>query len=127
MLSLACKSRRTVRRNRCRLRLIALEERWAPAVTSFGVNAQHTGVSAVASQPVQAIHWQTPVDNFFSSAFGPYGAPLVTDANTVIYPFKVGNSPPNFHVLGRSGNNGAVTWDVSSDFTPAPHGWYPPY
>jgi Calx-beta domain/Dockerin type I domain len=127
MSFIACNSRRIVRRHHSRLRLVALEERWTPAVTSFGINAQHTGLSAVASQPVQAIHWQTPVDNFFSSAFGHYGAPLVTDANTVIYPFKVGNSPPNFHVLGRSGNNGAPVWDVLSDWTPAPHGWYPPY
>src|SRR5262245_45805702 len=116
MLSLVCNSHRIARRNRCQLRLDALEERWTPAGTSFGLNAQHTGLSAVASQPVQAIHWQSPVDNFFDSAFGHYGAPLVTDANTVIYPFKIGNSPPNFHVLGRSGNNGAPIWDVATDF-----------
>jgi hypothetical protein len=91
------------------------------------MDAQHTGISAVASQPVQAVHWQATVDNFFSSAFGHYGAPLVTDANTVIHPFKMGNSPPNFHVQGRNGNNGTLIWDVATDFEPIESGWYPPY
>ena len=67
------------------------------------------------------------MDNFFSSAFGHYGAPLITDANTVIYPFKMGNSPPNFHVVGRQAVSGAAIWDVATDWVPAPHGWYPPY
>lgn len=116
--------RRPLRR---RLQLTALEDRCTPAVSSFGLNAQHTGISAVASQPVQAVHWQTTVDNFFNNAFGHYGAPLITDANTVVYPFKVGDDTPNFHVLGRNGTNGAPVWDVAADWVPGPHGWYPPY
>jgi hypothetical protein len=127
MSSRVCRLRRSVRPNKIFLRLVTLEDRMAPAVSSFGLNAQHTGLSGVASQPIQAVHWRATVDNFFTSAFGHYGAPLITDANTVIHPFKMGDSPPNFHVLGRQGNNGALIWDVPTDFEPAPHGWYPPY
>src|SRR5262249_25628959 len=118
--------RRPVRRHPCRPRLHALEDRCTPAVTSFGGDAQHTGLSAVASQPVQAIHWQAPVDVAVSNS-AHYGAPLVTDANTVIYPSKTGTTPPNFHVLGRNGTSGAVVWDVATDWGPAPYSWYPPY
>lgn len=117
---------RKQRSPRRHLQLVMLEDRCTPAVTSFGLNAQHTGISAVASQPIQAVHWSAPVDNFFNNAFGHYGAPLITDANTVIYPFKVGNSTPNFHVIGRNGATGAQVWDVATDWVPGPHGWYPP-
>ena len=61
-------SLRSNRRPSVKPRLLILEDRTVPAVTSFGFNPQHTGLSAVASQPVQTIHWQTPVDNFFNSS-----------------------------------------------------------
>jgi hypothetical protein len=119
--------RRSIWPNRTRLQLVALEERCTPAVTQFGGDPQHAGISAVASQPVQAIHWQATVDSFFNSAFGHYGAPIITDANTIVYPFKTGQSPPDFHVVGRNGNNGALIWDAPTDYVPIAPSWYPPY
>src|SRR4051812_17630291 len=101
-----------------RLGLELLESRSTPAVVTFGGDSHHTGISAAASQPLQAIHWTTTVDSFFSSSFGHYGAPLATDANTMILPVKTGSSAaPNFHVVGKNGNNGAPLWDAASDWT----------
>ena len=67
-----------------------LEGRIVPVspVASWGGDAQHTAVSSVASQSLSTIHWQTKVDNFPSSRFAHYGAPLITLANTVITPYK---------------------------------------
>jgi hypothetical protein len=126
MPSSACKPSRKSRTYHRRLWLVTLEERWTPAVTSFGEDAQHSGLSAVPSQAIQAVHWQTPVD-VTATGNAHYGAPLVTDANTVIYPNKTGTTPPNFHVVGRNGNDGSVVWDVTTDWTPASFSWYPPY
>jgi len=109
-----------------RLRLDRLEHRDQPAVASFGVDAQHTGISLTPAQPLEAVHWQTPVDNFPTSRAAHYGAPLVTAANTVIYPYRTDLYEPDFHIVARGGNDGALVWDVTTDWAPAPHGWYPP-
>jgi len=114
------------RRGSSRLRCFHLEDRTVPAVASFGVNAQHTGISLTPAQPLEAVHWQTPVDNFPTSRAAHYGAPLVTAANTVVYPYRTALNAPDFHIVARGGNDGALVWDVTTDWAPAPHGWYPP-
>jgi len=108
-------------------RFDVLEDRTVPAVTSFGINAQHTGLSAISSQPLEVVHWQTLVDDNPTTEASHYGAPLITDQNTVIYPHRTtAGTPPNFHFVARNGTTGAVIWDVTTDWTPAPHNWYPP-
>src|SRR5258708_1404966 len=52
--------------------------------TTFGGNAQHTGVSATAAQPLEAIRWSTPVDLSPPGNLVHYGSPLITPANTLI-------------------------------------------
>src|SRR4051812_49298971 len=111
-----------------RLRLHRLEDRTVPAVTNFGGDSQHTGLSAWTSQPVQAIHWQTTVDADFGGSFGHYGAPLVPTANTIIAPAKLGPaSAPNFHVRAFNGNDGTMLWDQAAGWVPQNYTWYPPY
>src|SRR5436309_3245234 len=82
-------------RNHTKLLLELLEERALPstsAVTTFGGNAQHTGVFQPAAQDLSVIRWQTPVDLMpqysGSDLLIHYGAPLITSANTVIVPVK---------------------------------------
>jgi Calx-beta domain len=120
-------SRAQRRRQSYRPRFDVLEERAVPAVTQFGGDAQHSGISAVASQSVDAIHWQTFEDANFNTTDGHYGAPVITAANTVIYPFKISTSNPSFHVVARNGNDGTQLWDVATDWVPSVHNWYPPY
>ncbi|MBX7103993.1 MAG: hypothetical protein K1X57_07920 [Gemmataceae bacterium] len=126
MAHIFLRPRRSVSRFRAGIRLQTLEDRIAPAVTNFGGDPQHTGISAVTSQPVQAIHWQASVNISGGTYYEHYGAPVVTNANTVIYPYRGGVTPPNFHVLGRSGNDGSQLWDVATDWAPTAYNWYPP-
>jgi hypothetical protein len=105
-----------------------LEDRVVPVtpVASWAGNAQHTAISSVASQPLSTIHWETKVDNFPSSRFAHYGAPLITLANTVILPYKT-TTTGDFHVQARSGIDGSLIWDVTSDWSTNYGGWYPSY
>lgn len=122
-------ARRTVRTYRPRME--KLEERLvlADAWSSFGGNSQHTSVSSVASQPLEVVHWSTAVDNFPTSRAAHYGGPLITLNNTVIYPYKMGNTQaanaPDFHIMARSGIDGVLLWDIATPYIPASYSWYP--
>src|SRR5271165_5962257 len=89
---------------------------------------QHSALSAVASNPLAAIRWQTPVD--LAPQFSGnellihYGSPVITAANTVIVPVKTG-ATGGFEVQARSGANGALMWTQTSDYILPPHPWTP--
>ncbi len=106
-----------------------LEDRFAldgTPWTTFAGNAQHTSVSSNTSQPLEVIHWSSPVDNFPTSRAAHYGGPLITANNTVIYPYKKGpESAPDFHIIARNGNDGTLLWDETTDWVPTGYGWYP--
>src|SRR6266516_3112505 len=93
-------------------------------------DSQHTALSSVASQPLNAIRWQTPVDlnpqYSGNDLLIHYGSPLVTQANTVIVPVKTGASG-GFEVEGIDGQSGAVKWTQTSDYVLPPHNWVPSY
>src|SRR5262245_25154302 len=82
-------------------------------------NAQHTALSPVATQPLQQIHWQTPVDlqpqYETDHLFVHYGSPLVTEGNTVILPVKVGVAD-TFRVEARRGRDGLLLWQLDTDY-----------
>ena len=71
---------------------------------------QHTALSTVQSQPLNAIHRQTPVDLAppQGEIFIHYGSPLVTASNTVIVPVKTGTN--SFRVEARNGATGKRLW-----------------
>jgi hypothetical protein len=65
------------------------------AWSTFGRDAQHTAQSTTASQPLNRVVWQTPVDlqpqySGNGSLLAHYGSPLMTAANTIIVPVKTG-------------------------------------
>src|ERR1700676_3797918 len=74
------------------------EERIVPSAfwQGYARDPEHTGLSAVGSQPLAAIHWQTPVDlnpqYSGSDLLIHYGSPAITANNTVIVPVKTGAS-----------------------------------
>ena len=72
----------------------------------FGGTPQHTATSTVAAQSLDRIRWQTPVDlrpqYSGNDLLIHYGSPLVTTANTVIVPVKVG-AAGRFRVEARRG------------------------
>jgi hypothetical protein len=85
----------------------------APTWAGFAENAQHTALSTVASQPLQSIHWQTPVDldpqYVGGELFIHYGEPIATAANTVIIPVKTG-ATNGFRLEAINGTTGAHLW-----------------
>jgi hypothetical protein len=93
-------------------------------------DSQHTALSSVGSQPLSAVHWQTPVDLNPQYSNGEllihYGSPLFTPANTIIVPVKTGASG-GFRVEARNGSNGSLIWTQTTDYILPPHNWIPSY
>jgi len=93
-------------------------------------DSQHTALSSVASQPLSAVRWQTPVDLNPQYTSGEllihYGSPLATLANTIIVPVKTGASG-GFRVEGHNGSNGSLIWTQTTDYLLPPHNWIPSY
>ena len=98
------------------------------AWSTHAENPQRTALSSVAAQPLEAIHWSTPVD--LAPPAGDilihYGSPLVTSANTVIVPVKTGTSN-GFKVDARSGADGSLIWSLTTDYILPTHNWGPSY
>src|SRR5690242_14975182 len=85
---------RSLRNATLRVRIESLESRalMNGAWSGYAGNAQHTALSTVASQPLQAIRWQAPVD--LQPQFSGndllihYGSPAITNAGTMVLPVK---------------------------------------
>ena len=96
----------------------------------YAGNSQHTALSGVGSQALNSILWQTSVDlnpqYNGNDLLIHYGSPLVTQADTVLVPVKIGASD-GFRVDARSGNNGALIWSYTSDYSLPAHNWTPSY
>lgn len=102
-----------------------------PAWFGYGRDAQHTAVSAVASQDLARIAWTAPVD--LAPQYTPsgallthYGSPVVTTRNSVVIPVKT-TANGVYRVEGRNGANGVLIWSAATDYVPPPHNWKPPY
>jgi hypothetical protein len=104
------------RSRRVHLRLETLEDRrllnrstdW----TSFAHDPQHTGLSFVASQSLDTIRWQTPMDLSFQ-LLTHEGSPVITAANTVIVPVK----NQSVYVLeGHRGDDGTLLWTAHTEY-----------
>lgn len=96
----------------------------------YAGNAQHTAISAVASQSLDGIIWQTPVDlqpqYSGNDLLIHYGSPLITQANTILVPVKTG-ATDGFRVEARNGSNGSLLWSFNSDYSLPAHNWTPSY
>jgi hypothetical protein len=97
----------------------------APGSITFAGNSQHTGLADPASeaaQPLQVIHWSTPIDLAPPSGtiFIHYGSPLVTPANTVVIPIKTG-SAGGYRIDARDATDGSLIWSQATDYILPPH------
>lgn len=96
--------------------------------SGHGHDPQHTGLSQVASQPLNRIVWQASVDLMpqytGTSLHIHYGSPLITRQNTVIFPVKTGELD-GFRIEARAGSDGALLWTQVTDYSLPPHGWTP--
>jgi hypothetical protein len=99
-----------------------------PTWRGFGGDVQHTATSTVQAQPLNQVHWSTPVDlqpkYSGTSLLVHYGTPVVTRRNTVIIPVKTGETD-GFRVEAHRGDSGALLWTQSTDYSLPAHGWVP--
>jgi len=91
-------------------------------------DAQHSSQSAVASQPLSRILWETPVDldpqYWTGELLIHYGCPLITRSNTIIVPVKTG-AYGDFQVEAHSATTGAPRWILTTDYILPAHDWTP--
>jgi len=91
---------------------------------------QHSAIAPVASQPLNRIVWQTPVDLNPQYSGGEllihYGSPLVTRSNTVIVPVKTGASG-GFEVEALAGATGTTQWVRATDYVLPAYDWIPSF
>lgn len=102
-----------------------------PAWFGYGHDAQHTAVSAIASQDLGRIAWTAAVDlapqyTPSGSLLTHYGSPVVTTHNTVVIPVKT-TATGGYRVEGRNGATGTLIWSAATDYVLPPHNWLPPY
>lgn len=102
-----------------------------PIWANYAGDGQHTALSSVASQPLDAIRWSTPVDDVLQHTHGPllihFGSPTITQADTVIVPVRGANDA--FRLEAHNGSNGSLVWSASTDYILPPHNniWVPSY
>jgi hypothetical protein len=103
---------------------LGLAARW----NNFARDPHHSALFSAASQSLEQVHWQTPVDlnpQYVSNKLPiHYGSPLVTSKNTVIVPVKTG-AQGGFQVEARSGTSGRLIWSLPTDYILPPHNWTP--
>ena len=98
-----------------------------PPWRGFAGDAQHTALSAIASQPLATIAWSTPVDlapryTGSGALLAHYGSPVITRRNTVVLAVKNGDA---FVIEARAGGNGSLLWSLETDVRLPPHDWVP--
>jgi hypothetical protein len=93
--------------------------------STFGGNAQHTGIFSAPAQNLNLIRWQADIDLNNTGALAHYGSPVVTPANTVIFPVKTATD--SFRVVGYNGSTGFPKYTLTGDYIMPNHGWIPSY
>ncbi len=103
---------------------VALGRAW----TSYGGNAQHSALSDAATQDLASVHWSRPVDLYPAYTNGSlyihYGSPVITRANTVVFPVKTGLTE-GFRFDAVAGATGSSRWSMATDYRLPPHNWIP--
>ena len=98
--------------------------------SGYGHDAQHSGVSATAAQPMNRIKWSTPVDTVLQGTTGTlfihYGSPVITAGNTVLVAQRTSTSN-TFQINAFNGATGVQLYTLSTDYTPPAHDWIPSY
>jgi len=105
--------------------LLVLTIGQALAQTTFGGNAQHTGIFNAPAQSMNAIKWQTSIDFNNTGALAHYGSPVISADNTVFVPVRTATD--GFRVDAFNGTTGTLKYTVNSDYIMPAHNWIPPY
>jgi hypothetical protein len=114
--------------------LLPLSNVWAQSIripwSGYSHDPQHDAIAPVASQPLNRIVWQTPVDlnpqYSGDELLIHYGSPLITRSNTIIVPVKTG-ATGGFEIKALAGATGVTNWEQSTDYILPPHNWTPSF
>ncbi len=104
----------------------------APTWSGYAGNAQHTALSQVQAQAINAIVWQTPIDlnpqNQGGDLLIHYCEPMITPSNTVVLAVKTG-AADGFRIDAHSGADGTLKWTLPTDFSLPPSSglWTPSF
>ncbi len=99
-----------------------------PAWFGFARDARHTALGESAGQALATIWWSAPMDlappyTSNGALLVHYGSPLITRANTVVFPVKT--SANSFRVEARVGASGRLLWSQDTSYRLPPHNWVP--
>jgi hypothetical protein len=101
-----------------------------PAWWTFGRDAQHSSVGAIAAQALNRVVWTTPVDlapqYSGSNLYIHYGSPVITSHNTVLLGVKTGPTG-GFRIDARLGWDGSIIWSALTDYVVPSRPWTPSY
>lgn len=102
-----------------------------PVWSGHGGDAQHRAQAAVATQALDRVLWSTPVDLAPPFRSGGtllihYGSPVITGAGTVLVPVKT-TTAGNFRVEARRGSDGALLWQLATDYILPASSWTPSF
>jgi hypothetical protein len=98
----------------------------AKSQPTFGGNAQHTANYSPRAQSLNAVHWTTSIDLNNTGGLAHYGAPLITPANTIFVPVKMG-ATDGFELNVFNAATGAALYTLSTDYIQPSHDWILPY
>ena len=99
--------------------LLVVRGAWGAEWDGYAGDGQHAADSAVASQSLLGVRWETPVDLMpqlsGSDLLIHYGSPVISSGNTVVVPVKTG-ATGGFELKGIDGGTGAVEWTQGTDY-----------
>ena len=98
----------------------------ASGQSSFASNSQHTSDYGPRAQSQNAVHWTTSIDLNNAGGFAHYGQPLVTPANNIFVPVKIGASS-GFEINVFNAGTGAPIYSLSTDYIAPSSEWIVSY
>lgn len=105
--------------------LLTIASQFVLGQSTFGGNAQHTGIFTPPAQPLNVIKWQTNIDLNNTGALAHYGSPVISANNTVLVPVKTATN--GFRVDAFDSATGTLKYSVPSDYIMPSHNWIPSY
>lgn len=100
---------------------------WPPWGT-YGADVQHTGLSHYPAKALQQVLWSYDIDPqqpAGQEVLAHYGSPVITPANTVIFPVTT-QLATSYEFRAVDGATGNTIWFFDTDYILPPCDWTPP-
>jgi hypothetical protein len=98
----------------------------SPAWRGHAGDEQHNAQAPAAGQKLAKLHWNTRID-LQPSAYIHYGSPMLTAANTILFPVKT-TAMGGFQIEARDGGSGTLLWQADTKYiVPPTADWVPSF